>query len=86
MRPSVDIFLCGYEAADGPRELRAVLDELTLTYCIVERGADSNVRRLRRHVPSVRQARCWAVTHAEGAETGQPASASSARRHRLGVR
>jgi hypothetical protein len=63
MRPSVDILLCEYENAEGPRQLRAVLDELTLTYCVVERRSDGDVRRLRRYVPSVHEARRWAMAY-----------------------
>ena len=37
MRPLLDIPLCHYESGDGRRRLSARLDELTLTYCVVER-------------------------------------------------
>jgi hypothetical protein len=62
----IDRPLCDWEGPDGPCSLRAVLDELTLTYSIVERAADGETRRLRRHVPSLREARRWAVVYREG--------------------
>jgi hypothetical protein len=57
--------LCAYEGRDVPCRLNAVLDELTLTYSIVERAADRETRLLRRHVPSLREARRWAAAYRE---------------------
>jgi hypothetical protein len=57
--------LCACEGPDGPRWLRGVLDELTLTYSVVERATDGETRLLRRHVPSLREARHWAVAYRE---------------------
>jgi hypothetical protein len=61
----IDRPLCAYEGRDVPCRLRAVLDELTLTYSIVERAADGETRLLRRHVPSLREARRWAAAYEE---------------------
>jgi hypothetical protein len=58
-----DVLLCECETADGRRQLRAVLDELHLTYSIVESGPGDCVRELRRHVASLREARRWAGEH-----------------------
>ena len=38
----IDRLLCDYEGSSGRRRLSAVLDELTLTYTIVERDARGN--------------------------------------------
>ena len=51
--------------ATSPAGCSAVLDELTLTYSIVERAADGETRLLRRHVPSLREARRWAAAYEE---------------------
>jgi hypothetical protein len=40
--------------------LFAVLDELTLTYAVVERGPGGETRTVRRHLSSLREARAWA--------------------------
>ena len=61
----IDRPLCPYEGRDAPCRLSAVLDELTLTYSIVERAADGETRLLRRHVPSLREARRWVAAHRE---------------------
>lgn len=63
MRPPLDIPLCHYESGDGPRRLSARLDELTLTYCVVERDPEGRALLLRRHVLSLREARRWATAH-----------------------
>jgi hypothetical protein len=55
--------LCDYKIGDDRHELSAALDELTLTYCIVDRGPGERTRRLRRHVPSLREARRWACSY-----------------------
>lgn len=60
----IDVLLHECEVADGPLQLRAVLDEMTLTYTVVERGPGSRTRALRRHVASLREARRWATLHA----------------------
>jgi hypothetical protein len=64
MPKPIDVLLCEREAVGGRQQLRAVLDELTLTYTIVERGPSGRRRELRRHVPSLRDARRWAQVHA----------------------
>lgn len=61
----IDVLLGEREAAEGPQQLRAVLDELTLTYTIVERGPGGQRRELRRHVRSLQAARRWAQLHAD---------------------
>jgi hypothetical protein len=58
-----DVPLCDYKIAADRRQLSAVLDELTLTYSIVERGPGGQTRKLRRHVPSLREARRWASSY-----------------------
>jgi hypothetical protein len=65
MPKPIDVLLCEREAVGGRQQLRAVLDELTLTYTIVERGPGGRRRELRRHVPSLRDARRWAQLHAD---------------------
>lgn len=59
----IDVLLCEYETSDSRRQLRAVLDELTLTYTIVDRDRGGRKRMLRRHVSSLREARAWASSH-----------------------
>jgi hypothetical protein len=59
----INVPLCDYETVDGQRQLSAVLDEVTLTYCIVERGVGGRTRSLRRHVPLLRKARRWASAY-----------------------
>lgn len=63
MRMPPDIPLAHYENGDGRRLLIAELDELTLTYCVVERGPEGRTLTLRRHVPSLREARRWATEY-----------------------
>ena len=63
MRPLPDIPLCHYESGDGRRRLSARLDELTLTYCVVEHGPEGRALGLRRYVPSLREARRWATAY-----------------------
>jgi hypothetical protein len=65
MPKSADVLLCERQTVGGPLQLRAVLDELTLTYTIVQRGPGRRTRELRRHVSSLREARRWATLHAE---------------------
>jgi hypothetical protein len=65
MPKPIDVLLCEREAVGGRQQLRAVLDELTLTYTIVVRGPGGPRRELRRHVPSLRDARRWAQLHAD---------------------
>jgi len=85
MPPLLDIPLCHYESGDGRRRLSARLDELTLTYCVVERGPDGRTLGLRRHVPSLREARRWAASYqderlratATRTGTGEPARGSA---------
>jgi hypothetical protein len=52
MRTQREVFLAG--RGDGNRfRLYAVLDELTLTYSLIERGPDGHERPLRRHLKSL---------------------------------
>jgi hypothetical protein len=55
-----EIFLCEYHDEPDRHRLYAVLDELTLTYRVIERVSDGPPRALRRHIPSLRDARAWA--------------------------
>ena len=71
---SVDVLLYDYETPDGRCQLSAVLDELTLTYSVVELGAGGRTRKLRRHVRSLREARRWADDYGS-ARTRRPSSA-----------
>lgn len=64
MAKPIDVLLYERDAAGSRQQLRAVLDELTLTYTIVESGSGGRRRELRRHVPSLRDARRWAQLHA----------------------
>jgi hypothetical protein len=70
LRP-IDRPLCAYEGRDAPCRLSAVLDELALTYSIVERAADGETRLLRRHVLSLREARRWARPTGSGSGSRQ---------------
>jgi hypothetical protein len=56
---ATEILLCAC-AADSRRF--AVLDELTLTYDVVEREPDGRARVLHRHVASLREARACACS------------------------
>jgi nucleoside-diphosphate-sugar epimerase len=47
--------LCEYNDALGRQSLSAVIDELTLTYCVVHRES----LPLRKHLPSLQEARRW---------------------------
>jgi hypothetical protein len=51
--------LCEYDDALGRQSLRAVIDELTLTYFVVDRES----RVLSRHLPSLQAARRWACAY-----------------------
>jgi hypothetical protein len=62
MRPADTIRLCTYEDDTGEYELLALLDELSLTYHVVERAADGRTRRLKAHLSSLAEARRWART------------------------
>ena len=64
----VDVLLDDYETTDGRCQLSAVLDELTLTYSVVERGAGGRTRNLRRYVRSLREARRWASDYGESSD------------------
>jgi hypothetical protein len=74
MRPLLDIPLCHYESGDGLRRLSARLDELTLTYCVVERGPEGRAFGLRRSVPSLREARRWATAYRDERLRAGPAA------------
>jgi hypothetical protein len=60
MQTGGEIFLGEYGDGPGAHRLYAVLDELTLTYGIIERPAAGHSRLLRRHMTSPRDARAWA--------------------------
>jgi hypothetical protein len=64
MPKPIDVLLHECDAARGRLHLRAVLDELTLTYTLVQRGPDGRTRELRRHISSLREARRWAARYA----------------------
>lgn len=72
MHRPIDVPLCSYDTADGRRRLSAVLDELTLTYSIVERAPDGRSRTVRRHVPSMREARAWAARRHRSVTLSRP--------------
>ena len=60
MTIAMDTSLGHYEC-DGVRyELRAQLDELSLTYHVLQRGPDGRPRRLKAHLSSLWEARRWA--------------------------
>jgi hypothetical protein len=61
--PPKSILLCQYRDCSGDNELTATLDELTLTYSVVLRDGSGVTRPLRRHLPTLRGARCWALAH-----------------------
>jgi hypothetical protein len=58
MRGPFYVPLCRAEL--GRRELGALLDELCLTYHVVERTPDGKTRRLKAHLLSLAEARSWA--------------------------
>ena len=51
--------LCEYDDALGRQSLRAVIDDLTLTYSVVDRES----RPLCKHLPSLHEARRWASAY-----------------------
>lgn len=51
--------LCEYDDALGRQSLSAVIDGLTLTYCVVDRES----RPLCKHLPSLQEARRWACAY-----------------------
>ncbi len=55
-----EILLCDCMAGIDDTRRFAILDECTLTYAIVQREAGGGARVLRRHVPSLREARARA--------------------------
>lgn len=52
----MNVPLCEYDDALGRHSLSAEIDELTLTYCVLDRDS----RLLCRHLPSLQEARRWA--------------------------
>jgi hypothetical protein len=56
-----ETLLCHYVTAAGRHELIAVRDELSLTYGVMLRRPDGGTRMLRELVPSLRNARRWAL-------------------------
>lgn len=56
MANPINLPLCEYEDALGRQSLSAVIDELTLTYSVVDRER----RPLCKHLPSLQEARRWA--------------------------
>jgi hypothetical protein len=63
MPSSSDIPLCVYVDSAGRHELSAAVDELTLTYDVVDSGPDRRRRVLSRHFASLRSARAWATAY-----------------------
>jgi hypothetical protein len=61
----IDIPLCFYEDALGRHRLRAMLDELSLTYRVVAHDPDGRMRELRSHIPSLAEARRWAIAFSD---------------------
>jgi hypothetical protein len=59
--------LCHVQRAAGQDTLSAVVDEVTLTYEVVATDPDGNLTYLRRHLPSLRDARRWALKYAASA-------------------
>jgi hypothetical protein len=68
-----ELLLCEFERANNRSQLWAVLDELTLTYSVVVRAPDGSSFALRRHVPSLREARVWAGGYRDRQTAGGPA-------------
>lgn len=67
-RPAPDaITLCEYGDGDDRRTLAAVVDDVTLTYDVVVVGPSGPARRLREHLPTLREARGWARDYVERA-------------------
>jgi hypothetical protein len=60
MAPTDDILLSRVLHDGEPHELRAVLDELSLTYHVVLVRRHGDRRRLKAHAASLAQARRWA--------------------------
>jgi hypothetical protein len=58
--------LCEYDNALGRQSLRAVIDELTLTYTVVDRES----RPLCKYLPSLREARRWACDYRDERQRG----------------
>ncbi|HWK30372.1 MAG TPA: hypothetical protein VNS09_27650 [Solirubrobacter sp.] len=65
-----DILLCERVRAGRCERLFAVLDELTLTYCVTVRVDGGHGRRLRSHFSTLRAARSWAAAYADGGSAG----------------
>ena len=55
----IHIPLCDYDDDRGQQSLSAVIDEVTLTYHVVDRDN----RRLCEHLPTLQAAREWAHAH-----------------------
>ena len=51
--------LCEYDDDRGQQTLCAVIDEVTLTYCVVDRESQP----LKRHLLTLQSARAWAEAH-----------------------
>jgi hypothetical protein len=63
---TVHIPLCEYDDGRGPHTLCAVIDELTLTYEVLDRHG----RRLERHLPTLQAARAWAQAYRDAQQRG----------------
>lgn len=63
--PTTPILLCEYRDHSGANQLIASLDEVTLTYSVVLRDGSGATRPLRRHLPTLRAARRWAIAHCD---------------------
>ena len=59
-----EIFICDRTGGSGNYRLYAVLDELTLTYRVIQRAPDGDTHSMRQHIPSLREARRWACDQA----------------------
>jgi hypothetical protein len=60
MHTQSEVLLCHVSAGPDRYHLYAVLDELALTYGVIQRAANGRERALRRHVASLSDARRWA--------------------------
>ena len=68
MANPINLPLCEFDDALGRQSLSAVIDELTLTYSVVDRERQP----LRKHLPSLQDARRWAVAYRDEQQRRQP--------------
>jgi hypothetical protein len=62
--------LCHLQRAGGHDTLSALVNEVTLTYEVVASDPDGNLTYLQRHLPSLRDARRWALQYAASVPSG----------------